>query len=540
MYLHEAFARALIQHELTTMFGLMGDGNLFMVDSYARMVGTTYIPVAHEASAVLMAHGYACTSGRLGVATVTHGPALTNTITPLVEGSLGRIPMLVIAGDTAATDETNVQDIPQREFVLPTGAGFEQVGSADTALHHLATAIRRAHLEERPIVLNVPIDFWWQEVDGEFVDASWMGDQIAHPDPNRLDTAVGIIASAKRPVVLAGRGVRSPDAGASILALADRIGAPLATTVKAKDLFQDHPFNLGVFGSLGSEACWDVVGDSDCIIVFGAGLNNRTTAEQSLLHGKSVIQVDAKAENIGRIAQITVGILGDGAATADSIVAWLDEAEAPASGFASPALAAKLAEAKVPDYQDLSTEETVDLRTALLAVDEMVPSERTLVFDGGRFAFSAFSHLHVRTPQSFVDAINFGSIGLGVGAAIGGYFGDPDKPVLLASGDGGFMMGGLTEFSTAVRHRVDLIVVVFNDGSYGAEHVQFTARGMDPMMSLHAWPDLAPVATALGGEGITVRNVDDLDLARKAIANRTKPLLIDIKMNPDDVPLPGH
>lgn len=102
------------------------------------------------------------------------------------------------------------------------------------------------------------------------------------------------------------------------------------------------------------------------------------------------------------------------------------------------------------------------------------------------------------------------------------------------------MLGGLVEFSTAVRHRADLIVVVLNGGVYGAEHVQFRNRGMDPALSLIDWPDLAPVADALGGEGVTIRHAADLEHLSQRVAGRSRPLLLDVKVDPDDVPNASH
>src|SRR5690606_25073872 len=115
---------------------------------------------------------------------------------------------------------------------------------------------------------------------------------------------------------------------------------------------------------------------------------------------------------------------------------------------------------------------------------------------------------------AFAGALAFGSIGLGMGMAIGAGIGRPDRPVVGIFGDGGFMMGGLTEFHSAVRHGVDLIALVVNDSSYGAEHIQLHRKGMDTGLSLFDWPDLAAVAQAMGGTGLTVRTLDDLDVVQ--------------------------
>ena len=127
MLFHEATARALSEHRITTVFGVLGDANLYIMEAFQRLNGGIFVSMSNEAGAVLAANGYARTSGDLGVATVTHGPALTNTVTALVESVRDRTPLLLIAGDTAALDRDNLQNISQRDIVIPTGAGFEQV-----------------------------------------------------------------------------------------------------------------------------------------------------------------------------------------------------------------------------------------------------------------------------------------------------------------------------------------------------------------------------------------------------------------------------
>jgi len=139
-------------------------------------------------------------------------------------------------------------------------------------------------------------------------------------------------------------------------------------------------------------------------------------------------------------------------------------------------------------------------------------------------------------PQSFVVTANFGSIGLGLQEAIGAGVAAPDRPVVLFTGDGGFMMGGLNEFNTAVRLGLDLIVIVANDSAYGAEHIQFMDRQMDPSLTQFDWPSFAEVATALGGQGIMVTSMTELDAALKGLEQRDRPVLIELRLDPNDVP----
>jgi thiamine pyrophosphate-dependent acetolactate synthase large subunit-like protein len=146
----------------------------------------------------------------------------------------------------------------------------------------------------------------------------------------------------------------------------------------------------------------------------------------------------------------------------------------------------------------------------------------------------------VPEPRSYVHAAGTGAIGLSVPTAIGAWKGSPDRPIVTVAGDGGFMLGGLTEFNTAVRSNVDLILFVMNDGAYGAEHIQFSRRDLDPSVVEMDWPDFAEVADSLGGRGLTVREPADLAAVKEAIDNRDRPLLIDVKLDPAAIVLEGH
>lgn len=531
-----ATARYLADLGVDTMFGLIGDANLFMADSFVRDCGGHYVSASHECGAVLMALGYAQVTGKVGVATVTHGPGLTNTITALVEGVKANTPMVLLAGDTPVTDKDNFQNVPQREHVLAAGAGFEQQRSPQTLAEDMIVAFRRAQIERRPIVLNMPADFQWQEVEYRRISLHLPEYRGVVPESEDLDNAVGIIASARAPIVLAGRGAGDERSRAALIRLAERVGAPLATTLKARGLFRGETFNLGVFGTLATDVASETIGKADCIIAFGAGLNKYTAAHGDYLEGKRVIQVNLERGEVARNRDVDAAVVGDPALTADRFVELLDLAEIPASGFRSDDLREKIAEGRIQPY--LSKENapgTVDVRTALLRIAEAIPEDRVVVQDGGRFMVEGWKTMHAPGPRSYVHTVNSACIGLGMGQAIGAAVAAKGRPTVLVVGDGGFMNGGLVEFVTAVREKLDLIVIVCNDNGYGAEYVQFRRKQMDPSLSLLHWPDLAPVAVALGGQGVTVRGEGDLDQAVEAVRSRRGPLLIDLKLDPESL-----
>ena len=531
-YGYQSIARAVLDHEIDTMFGLMGDANLFMVDHYVREGGGTFVPVAYEGSAVLMALAWAHVSGKVGVATVTHGPALTNCVTALTEGARGHIPMVLLAGDTPVMAPQNLQNIDQREVVKVTGAGFEQLRAPETAAHDVAHAFYRARVEKRPIVLNMPADFMWQEVAHRKTVFPAFAAPAMVPEGDDLDAAIGMIASARRPIILAGGGA----AGARdrLIRLADRLEAPLATTLKAKGLFNGHPYNLDIVGTLSTPATYEAIAKSDCIVCFGASLHHFTTDKGKLMKGKRVVQVNESPLEAAKNFHPDVALIADAGLTADNIVHWLDEAEIPPSGFTRELDMEALT--LHPPGRTGAKAGTVNYVQALRKLEESLPKDRILTTDGGRFMTEVWCRISAPDPHSFIVTANFGSIGLGLQEAIGAALADRTRPVVLFTGDGGFMMGGVNEFNTAVRLGLDLIVVVANDSAYGAEHIQFIDRAMDPGLTEFDWPSFAEVATALGGEGIAVASDADLDRALAAIPKRTRPLLIELKLDPEDVP----
>lgn len=536
MKLHDSIARALAETARTPLFGVVGDANAYIVDAFIRRHGGRYLAMANENGAVLAAIGAAMAAGEVGFATVTHGPALTNCVTALAEGVRSFTPIVLLCGDTNPADRENLQNIDQREVILASGAGFEPMRSPASALGDLARAVRRAAAERRPIAFNMPAEMLWAAA--EYAPVSWDVPGLPKGEVTgaALDEAVGIIAAARRPVVLAGRGAIGAESRAALLRLARRIEAPLATTMRARNLFRGEDHVLGVFGTVSTPQAAEAILRADCVLAFGAGLNFHTTAQGSFLKDKRVVQVADRAEDLGCGAVADVAILARAADAADTFVHWLDEAEIPPSGFTAE-LPAQGLDIPPPATPTRPRDGTVDFLTTLARLDRILPADRVLVTDAGRWMVRSYATLTAPSPRDHVTSASFGAIGLGLASAVGAAAVNPGRPTVLFCGDGGFMLGNLTEFNAAVRARLDLIVVVFNDGSYGAEHVQLRERQIDPLISLFDWPELAPLARALGGDGMAVRAPEDLEALPAALAarDRTRPFLVDVKLDPDHV-----
>jgi len=533
---HDAIAQALVDHGVDTVFGVLGDANLFIGDCLMRVHHVNYVAATHEASAVMMAQGWAKATGRVGVATVTHGPGLTNTMTALVEGAKAGVPMVLVSGDTPTADLHHLQNVHQQAFVEATGCGFHAVRTAETMVEDVAIAMSRAAVERRPVVLNLPLELEWEEVDYAPVTRP-VAQAALDADPDALDAALGILATAQRPLILAGRGAVLSGARDALLELAEVLGAPVATSLLGSSWFRGEPGAVGIFGTLATPAGSEVIHHADCVIAFGASLNRYTTHEGTLLNGKAVIQCDLDPRRIGSTVPIDAGVVGDATRIATTMTAMLRAAGHEPSSFRSGDLVAALAGYDpASSFTDQSTRTHVDPRSAVLRLDALLPADRSVVVDAGRFMLDALT-LPVPDPGSLITTHAFGSIGLGTAAAIGAGVARPDRPLVLLVGDGGFMMGGIQELHTGVHLGLDLIVVLFNDGSYGAEHVQLVNKGMDTSSSLHHWPDLPAVAAALGCEALAVRNLDDFAQAAKLVEERQpgRPVFIEISVDPDVV-----
>lgn len=533
---HAEAARRLRAHGIEVVYGLVGDANLFLVDHWVRHEGGRYVAAVHEASAVMMAAGHARATGEVGVATVTHGPGLTNTVTALVECAKSSVPVLLVTGRTAAGRPDAPQHLDQRPLVEATGAAFEPAGTVASLATDMARALTRARREQRPVVLELPVDLMWEDVgpasDHVPAEPATTDRPDTEPASEDVDRALGVVMSARRPVLLAGRGAL--EAREPLLRLARRLGAPVATTALARDLFAAEPEDLGIFGSLSTAATQDVLADADCVLAFGTSLSEQTTARGDLLRGKAVVHCDLAPASGHEQVRVTAGVRADSRAAAEALLRWLDEADAEPSGFAERATT-RLAEPlrRVPGGR---REGTVDLVEVLQHLQATLPRDRAVVVDVGRFALHALRHLSGTDARSSMwSGAGFASIGLGTGMAIGAAVARPDRPTVLLVGDGGFALGGLHELTTAVEHGLPLVCVVADDASYGAEHVQLTRRGMDPGVSLLRPPDLVEVARALGASGVRVTSDRELaDLDEILVAARG-PVVVDVRLDPDRV-----
>ncbi|RZL68782.1 MAG: thiamine pyrophosphate-binding protein [Rhodococcus sp. (in: high G+C Gram-positive bacteria)] len=291
MKVHAAVASALRDNGVDTLFGLLGDANMRYITDFIEIEGGRYIGGVDERGVVMMAQGYARVGNRLGVASITHGPAVTNALTSLTEAARSRTPIVVLTGDTPAV-RGYIQHIDLPALVAPTGALYQRMHNPSEVFDSIAIATRTAMVARRPVLLDLPIDMLAADIEPGRSRVRSTPPHTTAPGEDALDHALGVIASARRPVVLAGRGAVLAEARKELLLLADALGGPVATTLLARDFFRGEPFDLGVIGTVAQLPAAEILAESDCVIAFGASLNRYTAAEGSAFDSKSVVHVD--------------------------------------------------------------------------------------------------------------------------------------------------------------------------------------------------------------------------------------------------------
>ena len=526
MQVAEAVGRALASLGVDVVFGLLGSGNLTFTNAL-RDAGVPFHSARHEGGAICMADGYARVSGRLSACSVHQGPGLTNTVTGLTEAAKSRTPLIVLAPDTPAAQLRSNFRIDQGALVEAVGAVAERVHGPDTAMADVARAVRRARIERRAVVLMLPLDVQAAECDPALPRAL---PELAPPRPGAVDELAELLAGAERPAIVAGRGAVLAGAGPALRELGERCGAVLATTAVANGLFAGDPFALGIAGGFSSPLAARLLGEADVVVAFGAALNQWTTRHGTLIaSGARVAQVDLDADAIGAHRPVDSGVVGDARATAEALLAALE----PRRGRRTDALAAEIAAGawrEVP-YEDRPAPGRLDPRTLSIALDEMLPLERTVVVDSG--AFMGWPSMYLRVPDAagFVFPQAFQCVGLGLGNAIGAALARPDRLTVAALGDGGALMA-LPELETLGRLAPDLLVVIYDDAAYGAEVHHFRPMGQAVDLAQFPDTDFAALAEAAGCRGLEARTVDDLEGVREWLADRDRPLVLDARVDP--------
>ncbi len=542
MKVYDAMANAFIKEGTTTLFGLLGDGQMTWWSAIAKYPELKIIDVRDEGSAVTMAEGWAVATGKVGVASATQGPGLARMTTALIVATRSRTPLVVYTSRTSLNNEHLVQYLNQDQLVTATGAGYIEVLKPSYAESAVRDAFYRARRESRPIVLCVPLDVQQMEceADGEDYRPSsemFSGQQAIRPDLERLREAAGIIKSSKKPVIVLGRGAMSPAAKEAATRLAERTGALVATTLVAKGTLADLDYYVGVSGLFASREVIELCGEADCVIAVGARLSTHTLSGGYMYPKARFIHIDiAPHVMMGNDRGADCYVQGDAAATLQELVELLERDGVRSQGFHTSEVRRILRHAGRDPAEFEIEPGTVDPREAMHLLDEKLPAEMNLVSSGNAHA-CAFRAMHMkrrRGLQVYVTA--FGCIGqalaTGIGTAVGA-----GGPLVCIEGDGSALQN-IQELDTVARLGLKFLYVVVNDEAYGAEYHKLRAHERDPNLSVVPSPDFAGLGRDFGCRGASARTLDELGAAVDEFLAGKGPMVVDVRISRNVVSIP--
>ena len=534
MKVHEAVAKALRDEGVEEIFGLVGNANMELLTSFATGESGRIYAANIEGTAVGMAEGFARSTGRVGVCSVTSGPALTNTLTALTSATRAKTPLVLITGHPS--DPDNHQRTDQRSVATLAGAAYREVESAGGALDDVRAAFYLARTEAQPVVLDIGRAVQGEEYPWEYAYSS-SADALAppqriHPDPDALERAVTLLANAERPVILAGAGAISSGARESIAELAGEIGALLSTSLHAKNAFAGDPFNIGVSGLFSWKFTMELLAQSDCILAVGASLNHYTTEGGYLFPEAKVIQIDTRPfvlTGMGRAADAFVR--ADALVSVERLRAIVKDRALGGTRFRTDEVRALIAGAMSDlDPAEFDLEPGLgDPRKLCAVIDDMFPEECGIVVGTGHaWGFPNTILRKWRTPQLYSHF--FGSIGIAFPLAIGAAIGNPGRPFVFIDGDGSTKMN-MHAFDTMARYQLPIFMTILNDSAYGSEYHQFGAKGMNTDLSLLSDVNFAAVASALGCRSAEVRTPAEMEKAVGDFLASPRPYVVDARVS---------
>ncbi|MGE0232233.1 MAG: thiamine pyrophosphate-binding protein [Flavobacteriaceae bacterium] len=523
---YAVLAELLVGAGMDTLFGLMGEVNLDLVAYLRTHHGMRYVAARHEAGAIAMADGYARASGRIGYTTVTCGPGLTNALTAIISAVRNRARILVITGQLPPSERDRSQLIDQTALLAGSGAPIVNVTDGADLASGFARALAQVERSYGPVVLNVdiPVLNGVAPRAGATAQANQAA-KAAKADSSKIGALARMLAEASRPVILAGRGAVEAGAGQALRRLAEKSGAKLATSLLGHGLFAGHGEDVGICGGFSGRLNVQVMQEADLVVVFGAGLNGWTTRAGTAFPQARVAWCDSDPAAFGK-ASLTpeLAIVGDAREVAEAVA----EAIGAAAGNAKAGSAAP--EPEHVNY--VQRDGVIDPRLLCAVLDKMLPAARTIALDGGHFMEFPCRGMTVPDEKGFLFSLGFGAVGIGLATAIGAAVARPDRLTVCFVGDGGLMMA-LQELDTAVRARARLLVVVMNDGAYGAEVKHLVDHGWDVKFAQFDNPDFVAVAAALGCAGSRVADRSTLERLREPLQALEGPYLIDARVDPE-------
>ncbi len=536
----EAMAEVLVQEGVTHVSGILGSAYMDLLDLFPT-AGINFISVRHEQTAGHMEDAYCRISGKAGVVIGQNGPGITNYATSVATANMAHTPMIIISpsAGSASVGWDGFQECDTWNLFKPITRASLRVPHPSRAADVLRTAFRSAYALRGPVLVDIPRDYFYGELNEEILEPSQY--RVAPGgigNPEQFKKAVEVLKGAKNPVIVAGQAVVSANCVDTVKALAEHLAAPVACSYLHNDAFPaDHPLWCGPIGYMGSHAAMRLMEKADVILAIGSRLSYFGTLPQDGINyfpkSAKIVQIDINPLNLAKTHPITVGLCADAADASAELYKQLREAM-PKKDIT--AVANKVKEELAiwhKEIDEIANESVMEgrmhPRKALEVVSQFVYDNDAIVTtDIGNTSSTANSYLRFRNPKRDIATLTFGNTGFAYQAALGAQLACPDKPVVSIAGDGAWGMS-LFEVPTACQFNLPVIATVYNNGAWCAEKKNQVDFYNNRFVGADIWSkSYAKIAEAMGADGYTVNTQADLKNALDTAYKNRRPAVIEV------------
>ncbi|MEN8181285.1 MAG: biosynthetic-type acetolactate synthase large subunit [Myxococcota bacterium] len=507
----EKVIQCLEREGVDYIFGLSGGAAMPMfdalLDSKIQLVLTR-----HEQGATHMADGYARSTGRVGVVLVTSGPGATNTVTGLLTALMDSSPIVVLTGQVIipSLGKDGFQEADVTGITYPVVKHSYLVKDGDEIPRVMREAFYLARTgRPGPVLVDIPKNIGQDLCHAPFTDdLDLPGYEVpSRGDPERIAEAARHLMEARRPLLYVGQGAVISDAGKAITTLAEKLRAPVVTTLLGKGAVDEtHPLHLGMMGMHGTAYANKAVVDCDLIMSIGGRWDDRITGRiEDFCTDAIKIHVDIDAAEFNKVIQPHVAIHGDARLVIEDLIPLVEMGDT-AEWLARANRWRRQHPLKYPKQGGLRAQHVLDRLNALTAGEAIVTT------DVGQHQMWAAQFCQVRSNRHWLSSGGAGTMGFGFPAAIGAGFGNPGKSVWAIVGDGGFQMT-LCELATAQLHKLPVKCLVINNNYLGMIR-QWQELFYENRLSgsdLEGNPDFVKLAQAYGVKGLRIRRPADVD-----------------------------
>ncbi|QJT09836.1 sulfoacetaldehyde acetyltransferase [Oceanidesulfovibrio marinus] len=537
----EAMAEVLVQEGVGHVSGILGSAFMDLLDLFPA-AGIDFISVRHEQTAGHMEDAYCRMTGKAGVVIGQNGPGVTNYVTAVATANMAHTPMVVLSPSAGSISVgwDGFQECDTWNLFKPITKASLRVPHPNRAADILRTAFRIAYAERGPVLVDIPRDYFYGVIDEEILEPSQY--RVAPGgigNPKHFDAAVEVLKNAKNPVIVSGRGVVDSGCVQTIQAMAEHLGAPVATTYLHNDAFPcDHPLWTGPIGYMGSKAAMRILQQADVILAVGTRLSYFGTLPQYDINyfpkTAKIVQIDINPRHIAKTHPVTVGLCADAKDASEELFTSL-RAAVPAKKNIEAVYARVKAELdtwyhEIAAIADEPVEEgRMHPRKALEVVGKFVTESNAIATtDIGNTSSTANSYLRFKQTKRHIATLTFGNTGFAYQAGLGAQLACPDDTVLAIVGDGAWGMS-LFEVPTAVQFNLPVIATVYNNGAWCAEKKNQVDFYNNRFVGADIWSkSYAKIAEAMGADGYRVNTQKDLAEALDAARKNRRPAVIEV------------